>query len=295
MIHHSKCPVCERGPVHFKFEAVDHSVSGETFAIWQCSHCDAAFTQDAPASNDIGKYYASEKYISHSDTREGIVNKVYHRVRNITLKNKRKLVENKLGRLGGRLLDIGAGTGAFASEMKESGWDVTALEPDEQARAIAEKTYGISSYPNDLLFAQEEQFDAITLWHVLEHVHQLHEYGEEFRRLLKPSGKLFIAVPNYRSSDAKFYGPSWAAWDVPRHLYHFSPNSMKVFLGMHGLKVHSMLPMWFDSFYVSMLSEPYTTGKENLPRAVMKGLSSNFKALKNVEACSSVIYVAGLD
>ena len=295
MIHYSHCPVCLQGPVHPAFQAVDHSVSLETFDVWLCDHCTAAFTQNVPGAGDIGRYYASAKYISHSDTQEGIVNKLYHRIRNITLKNKRKLVEQKTGRLGGNLLDIGAGTGAFANEMKKSGWDVTALEPDEQARKTAEETYKITLLPGELLFRQEEKFDAITLWHVLEHVHMLHEYADQLKRLLNPGGKLFIAVPNYTSNDAKFYGPAWAAWDVPRHLYHFSPKSMKAFLSLHGFSVQSMLPMWFDSFYVSMLSEPYKTGKPNMARAVMKGLSSNAKALKNVESCSSVIYVAGLD
>ncbi len=292
MIHYNNCPVCLQGPVHILFPVVDNSVSKEQFEVWICDNCTAAFTQDVPDSSAIGRYYASENYISHSDTREGIVNKIYHQVRNITLKRKRKLVERETGMLGGKVLDIGAGTGAFANEMKQAGWDVTALEPDGNARQVAGKNYGMKLEPESALFDLDERYDAITLWHVLEHIHQLHEYGEQFKRLLKPGGKLFIAVPNYESADAKFYGPAWAAWDVPRHLYHFTARSMRSFLLLHGLHVLSMKPMWFDSFYVSMLSEPYKTGKQNLPRAVFKGFSSNAAAVRSTSKCSSVIYIA---
>lgn len=294
MIHHNHCPVCLKGPIHKASTIKDYSVSKEVFEVWKCGYCTAAFTQNIPEASEIGRYYASENYVSHSDTREGLVNKIYHRVRNITLKHKRKLIQQKTRLMGGNLLDVGAGTGAFANEMQQAGWDVTALEPDEKARMHAKAFYGISLQAETRLFNLGQKFDAITLWHVLEHVHSLHEYGEQFKKLLKPGGKLFIAVPNYESSDAGYYGEAWAAWDVPRHLYHFSPKSMNIFLAMHGMKVVAMRPMWFDSFYVSMLSEPYKTGRQNLFRAVLKGLSSNAKAVTSVKKCSSVIYIAEL-
>ncbi len=292
MIHYERCPVCLNGPIRLKHSVKDHSISNEVFEVWICKNCSAAFTQNVPSAVEIGRYYASENYISHSDTREGIVNRLYHQVRTITLAHKRKLVQRSTGMVAGKLLDIGAGTGAFANEMKQAGWDVTALEPMDTARQQAEVNYGIALQNENELFNLSQQFDAITLWHVLEHVHSLHEYGDRIKKLLKPDGKVFIAVPNFESKDANVYGDAWAAWDVPRHLYHFSPESMATFLSMHGLKLVNQKPMWFDSFYVSMLSEPYKTGRPNLIRAMMRGLSSNFKALADVKKCSSIIYIA---
>jgi SAM-dependent methyltransferase len=138
-----------------------------------------------------------------------------------------------------------------------------------------------------------ESFDAITLWHVLEHVHDLSAYVQQLKSLLKERGKLFIAVPNYTSKDAAIYKESWAAYDVPRHLYHFSPRSMQSLMEKHGLKLLGYKPMWYDSFYISMLSSKYKNGKTNLLASFFNGLSSNLKAMGDVKKCSSVIYVIG--
>ena len=152
--------------------------------------------------------------------------------------------------------------------------------------------YQVNALPSPEIFKlTPATYDAITMWHVLEHVHQLHEYIEQLKGLLKPDGRLFIAVPNYTSGDAQVYKENWAAYDVPRHLYHFSPQSMKILMKMHGLQVYKMQPMWFDSFYVSMLSEQYKNGKGNLISACWNGLLSNIKTLFNTEKCSSVIYI----
>lgn len=285
------CPVCKSNAVKFSFKAKDYTVSGKNFEVWFCNDCTLKFTSNPPAESEIGKYYAAESYISHSDSNEGFINKLYHRVRVITLASKRKLIVNETGKSSGNLLDIGSGTGAFANEMQNSGWNVTALEPDELARKNSSELYNINALSTSNLFKLEEKFDAITMWHVLEHVYPLHEYIDQIKRLLKPNGKLFIAVPNYQSDDATKYGASWAAWDVPRHLYHFSPESMRKLLSIHGLNLLKMKPMWFDSFYVSMLSEKYKNGKNNLISAVTNGLVSNMKAMNDNAKCSSVIYV----
>ena len=292
MIHYERCPVCGASTIHPVLEAKDYTVSGETFSIWHCDACTARFTQDVPTKEAIGPYYQSDAYISHSDTKEGLVNRLYHQVREITLQSKRKLVQRASGKTNGHLLDIGCGTGAFLNTMHLSGWTVKGLEPDPGARKVAATRYNLSVDPTDGLFAlPPASYDVITLWHVLEHVHDLRPYIDHFRQLLKPDGTLFIAVPNYTSLDAAHYGPTWAAYDVPRHLYHFSPKSMDHLLQPSGLRVTSLRPMWFDSFYVSMLSERYKHGRDNLIGAVLTGSRSNLKALGNTARCSSVIYV----
>ncbi|TDW96481.1 class I SAM-dependent methyltransferase [Dinghuibacter silviterrae] len=292
MIHYDRCPVCGASTIHPALEAKDYTVSGQTFAIWHCDGCTVRFTQDVPGIEDIGPYYQSDAYISHSDTREGLVNSLYHKVRAYTLQSKRKLVERASGKKAGDLLDIGCGTGAFLHTMQTAGWTVKGLEPDAGAREKAASLYGLTVQPvHELFDLPPASCDVITLWHVLEHVHDLKAYVDQFRKLLKPGGTLIIAVPNYTSFDADRYGAAWAAYDVPRHLYHFSPASMERLLQPVGLRVTGLQPMWFDSFYVSMLSERYKSGHENLIGAVFTGLRSNGKAWGNTALCSSVIYV----
>lgn len=292
MIHYSSCPVCNSTDIQEQLIARDYTVSQKDFNIWHCNACTGRFTQDVPAQDAIGAYYASENYISHSDTKKGIINSLYHLVRKRTLGAKRRLVINQTGIMKGSLLDIGCGTGAFLQTIKEANWDITGLEPDAVARTKAIELYNIHPQESNKLFElTAASFNAITMWHVLEHVHELHAYIKQIAHLLTAKGKLFIAVPNYTSKDAGIYKAYWAAYDVPRHLYHFSPQSMETLLSQHGLKLVAVKPMWFDSFYVSMLSEQYKNGKGNIIRAVLNGFISNVKAWSNVRKCSSVIYV----
>lgn len=295
-ITYCQCPACSSSNIYPVLKAEDYTVSHEIFEIWECKDCTLRFTQDVPVAAAIGKYYQSDAYVSHSDTRKGLINRLYHMVRNYTLQSKRKLVSRQSGRTTGALLDVGAGTGAFAAVMQQHGWLVTGLEPDETARKNAAQQHGLQLQTLEALYNQPPAyFDVITMWHVLEHVHDLHQYLATYRQILQPDGTLLIAVPNYTSLDAQEYGSQWAAYDVPRHLYHFSPKSMAVLLEQHGFKVTAHQPMWFDSFYVSMLSEQYRTGKQQLLRAVLNGWRSNKKAASSYEKCSSVIYVIKKD
>ncbi|MEJ7739093.1 MAG: class I SAM-dependent methyltransferase [Chitinophagaceae bacterium] len=250
------------------------------------------FTQQVPNQSAIGSYYKSENYISHTNTKKGFINRLYHIVRKRTLNQKRDLIERVTGLRKGNLLDVGSGTGAFARHMQDAGWKVSALEPDEDTRRRAFDLYGLSLSNMQQLFSFPPGiFDAITLWHVLEHVHDLHEYLEQVRNVLSDDGKAFIAVPNYTSYDASVYGQYWAAYDVPRHLYHFSPASMKQLLEKHGLKQIAIQPMWYDSFYVSLLSEQNKSGSANYSKALGTAIKSNWKTVWHNQKCSSLIYV----
>lgn len=292
MVHYSKCPLCLGTGIARSFTAVDHTVSHEEFEVWKCDACSGMFTQDVPDQAAIGRYYKSDAYISHSDTQKGVVNRLYHLARKLTLAGKLKLISSATSKRSGSVLDIGAGTGAFLHTMKEGGWEIQGLEPDEGARKTASSLYGLNLLPPTTLFQlPATSFDAITAWHVFEHVHELHKYFDEVNRLLKPNGRFFMAVPNFTSLDAQLYGSDWAAYDVPRHLYHFSPASVRKLVAAHGLVIRQVKPMWFDSFYVSMLSEQYKTGKGHLVKAAFNGLRSNIKAAANAEVCSSLVYI----
>ncbi|HMJ46032.1 MAG TPA: class I SAM-dependent methyltransferase [Ferruginibacter sp.] len=290
MIHYPGCPVCKSGNIHPFFTAKDHTVSGSLFGIWKCDDCTAMFTQDVPSIENIGSYYQSEKYISHSDTQQGFINRLYHIVRKYTLFAKRKMIGKETGLEMGNILDIGSGTGGFLDTMQQVGWKATGLEPGEDAREKAKSLYGVHVLPSQELFnLPPASFDVITMWHVLEHVHQLQNYIEQIKKLITSKGLLFIAVPNYTSYDAAHYKQDWAGYDVPRHLYHFSPRSMKKLMDMHGLKIIKIKPMWFDSYYVSMLSEQYRNG--GMLKAFFMGLLSSLNTMGNRERCSSLVYI----
>ncbi len=291
-IIYSACPCCNGADIAIVLSAKDFTVSHELFDIWHCNNCTARFTQNAPDKTEIIRYYKSENYISHSDIKKGFINNLYHSVRKRTLAGKRNLIKKYTKLQSGKILDVGAGTGAFLQTMQRDGWQTTGLEPDETARENAKNLHGLDLKSSQEIFNLPPQtFDAITLWHVLEHVHDLHEYMDELKKVLKPQGCLFIAVPNYTCYDEKVYKQFWAAYDVPRHLYHFSPTAITQLLLQHGLQLKEIKPMWYDSYYVSMLSEKYKSGKNNYPDAVWNGFVSNWKAVFDNEKCSSVIYI----
>jgi SAM-dependent methyltransferase len=286
------CPICNSLESSPFLSVQDHTVSGEVFSLVKCVSCGFLFTANPPAADKIGNYYQSDAYISHTDSHDGMFNKIYQLIRNFTLVSKRKLVEEYSGIRKGKMLDYGCGTGAFLREMKTSGWDTLGMEPDPTARQRAKELTGSQiEDPSALTNTVEHSLDAITLWHVLEHVHDLDVVLTRFYKILNDNGVLLIAVPNHTSHDAQHYGVHWAAYDVPRHLYHFSPESISQLLLKHGFKRVGLKPMWFDAFYVSMLSEQYRNGKMRLVPAVLTGLISNIKALLSPGTCSSQIYI----
>ncbi|MBK8710340.1 MAG: class I SAM-dependent methyltransferase [Niastella sp.] len=291
MIHYTLCPICGAHQIEPFLQVKDFTVSKKIFPVYRCSQCSGMFTNDIPDEQEIGPYYASENYISHTETQQGIINRLYHIVRNHTLQSKRRLVQKETGMLTGSILDVGCGTGAFLATMQQAGWQTCGVERDDVARQNAKQLHQVVALPAEDLFTINQQFDAISLWHVLEHVHDLQNYIEQLKKLLKPKGVLFIAVPNPKSADAKTYKEYWAAYDVPRHLYHFTAKSMRILMESHGLQAEKVYPMWFDSFYVSMLSEKYKRHSIAAIRGAVAGLFSNLNALANKENCSSLIYI----
>lgn len=263
----------------------DYTVSGELYQVKLNKEFDMLVT--TPVPKNLGEYYKSEDYISHTDAKDSLFDKAYHFVKTITLKRKLKLI-NSFSQTSKTILDVGAGTGEFLKVCQDNSWEVFGTEPDLDARKIA-KNKGINLQEN-LSKINSQKFDIITLWHVLEHVENLQEYIKSLKELLKVDGKIIIAVPNYKSFDATSYNEFWAAFDVPRHLWHFSQISISKLFNKENMFVEKTLPMKFDSFYVSLLSEKYKHGKMKLLSAFRKGLLSNLKA-KNTGDYSSLIYI----
>jgi 2-polyprenyl-3-methyl-5-hydroxy-6-metoxy-1,4-benzoquinol methylase len=284
------CFVCGGKDFSPFISCVDYTVSKDSFTITRCNSCGFKFTNPRPDGMEIGKYYESEEYISHSDSGKGIINYLYKKVRNYTINKKVQLI-NSLSN-DKTILDIGCGTGAFLNACKENGWFIEGIEPSGGARDFAKSNYNLNIHPEEKLAAySDNSFSIISMWHVLEHVHLLNERIEELKRLIKKDGTIIIAVPNCDSWDAQYYKEFWAAYDLPRHLYHFTPDTMERLLDKHGLRIMKKLPMVFDSFYVSMLSEKYKNGKVSMVNAVLNGFKSNRVGKRDINRFSSVIYI----
>ena len=360
------CPVCGSAHIERAMTCIDHYASSEAFYLCRCQDCSFLFTQDFPVEAEIGRYYETPDYISHSDTKKGLMNRVYHWVRSYMLGRKARLVVREAHRKEGRLLDIGTGTGYFADAMQKRGWQVEAVERNAQARVFAKEHFNLDIKPDTALqdfapgsfdvitlwhvmehlehlnetwdtlnklltekgvliiavpncssydakkygahWAKEHfnldikpdtalqdfapgSFDVITLWHVMEHLEHLNETWDTLNKLLTEKGVLIIAVPNCSSYDAKKYGAHWAAYDVPRHLWHFTPGTIQKLGAKHEFILAARYPMPFDAFYVSMLSEKYMGRSLSFFRGMLSGTLAWFSALGSKERSSSMIYV----
>lgn len=289
------CPICNNDKFSKYLKVKDYSCSNETYQLEKCDKCKFVFTQNFPDSENIAKYYKFEDYISHSDSGKGIVNIIYHKARKIALKSKANLVErSSLVSENGRLLDIGAGTGYFVDAMNQRGWYCTGLEKSEDARNTAKRLFNIDLLNSDEINnLDQNSYDIITLWHVLEHIENLNETLKKIKSLLKINGVLVIAVPNISSYDAEYYKQYWAAYDVPRHLWHFEPKTLALLAAKHKLEVAEIKPMNFDGFYISMLSEKYEKSAIPFVSGILKGslfFARNLFTRKNLRS-SSLIYI----
>jgi len=291
MIHINTCPICNNTDFNTFLELKDYFLSQEDFKIDCCKQCGFKFTNPIPEEADLGAYYKSTDYVSHSDTKKGLFFKLYHYIKKRALKSKYNIISSYFKT--GRILDYGCGTGDVLKTFKDNNWEVMGIEPDEDTRkyAISKNSLTVLDV-NEFKNINKNSFDVVSLWHVLEHIPDLNEKIFTFKSLIKDNGILLIAVPNCNSYDARYYKKYWAAFDVPRHLYHFNHKSIKELFEKHDLKIIKQLPMIFDSFYVSMLSEKY---KKN-PLSFLKGmiigfisnLSAHFSKNKNF---SSTIYI----
>ena len=283
------CFICGNKEFLNYLDCKDHFLSQENFKIIKCKNCGFKFINPRPDQNEIGKYYQSEEYISHSGNKKGLVNFVYQIVKNYTIPKKFILI-NKYSK-GKTILDVGCATGEFLNLFKLRKWKTYGIEPNEKARDFAIKNLGLDVFEeNEIKKFENNNFDVITMWHVLEHVHNLNERVGEIKRILKNDGILFLALPNPESFDAKYYKEYWAGYDVPRHLYQFNNMNVKELFDKFDMKIIQKIPMKFDAFYISLLSEKYKTGRKNWFRGLYNGWKSNLSGMKS-NNYSSLIYL----
>ena len=286
----SHCPVCGAAEKSLFQQCKDHFVSGETFSISRCDACGFCYTDPRPIPEYSIKYYESDKYVSHSKTAEGFTNYLFHRARKITMASKRRLVTRHSST--NSILDYGCGTGDFLAGMKAVGWKTLGIEPSPLARNHAIEKYSLEVYEESALEnIPDGSLGVITLWHVLEHIYPLKDRISTFHKKLTSDGTLIVAVPNMKSYDARLYGKYWAAYDVPRHIYHFTPDTMDRLMAGAGFSLEKTNGMMFDAFYISMLSEKYKHGSNKFFRSMIFGMLSNFSAFFWNKNYSSLIYI----
>lgn len=287
------CPICKSNLFQSFLTCEDFTSSHEKFELKKCSSCTFIITSPRPDSNQLSHYYKSEQYISHTNKSAGLLDNIYLLARNFTLRWKVNLLNNYRKTNASAILDYGCGTGQFLSICKDNGWKIAGYEPSEKPRMMASQITG-TNIADDHHTLAREKYDAITLWHVLEHVSELNSTIELLASLLKPNGVLLIAVPNHQAHDALYYKNYWAAFDVPRHLWHFNTASMKALLKSHQLTLQKVKPMSLDAYYVSLLSEKYVAANSLSVSAVIKGiyrgLISNLRARVS-KNYSSLIYI----
>lgn len=292
----NKCPVCTGTEFENILACEDHTYSHELFNIQKCIECGLRLTNPRPNQNSIGEFYQSAEYISHTGKSHSLIDFIYLIARTFTLKWKRQIISSI--KKNGSLLDYGCGTGEFVKHMASHQWNINGIEPSKSARAKAEKL--INASKPAILEKLEElpaiKYDVITLWHVLEHVPYPDQLLLKLKTLLNPNGIIIVAIPNYECYDAQLYGSHWAAYDVPRHFWHFSKTTLTKILDKQGYALRKIMPMKLDAYYVSLLSEKYKKGgKHSLLspfKALINGLKSNAKGRRN-QNYSSLIYIAG--
>ncbi len=288
------CPVCDNSDFYKVFDSVDHFSSNEVFPVCDCSECGFRFTNSFPSEDVIGKYYDSPAYISHSDSDKGLTNRMYHLFRGLMLRRKVNLVKRHLKRENANLLDIGCGTGYFLNAAKEEGFIVSGIEKDYRAREKAITRFELDVRDENAFFSLENSsYDVVTLWHVLEHLEHLNERIDKIGELLSPDGRVVIALPNHLSYDARCYREKWAAYDTPRHLWHFTPDTLERLMIKHRMQVIKRYRMPLDAYYVSLLSETYRGSRTMIKylRAFMTGTTGYLLSLFNPEQSSSIIYI----
>lgn len=282
----TECPVCKKTDMKHYITCQDHMKSKQSFTLTRCNNCTLIATNPRPELKDLDNYYDFEDYISHSQTKKGLINKCYHIIKAINTNRKVKL----LGKQKGSVLEIGSGTGYLLNKCRKKGWETVGVEHNMKARENANRFNDIELI-SSIDEVKENSFERIMMWHVLEHIADINEVFKSIKKMLKKEGKLIIAIPNPRANEIKKYKENWAAFDVPRHLYHFEKQCIETIAERHDFEILKTKPMWFDALYISMLSEKIKSGKNNYIKGITTGLWSNIKAFTVNGEYSSLIYI----
>jgi len=287
----SKCILCCEKLAGTDRKVTDHFCTGKKFDLLICPGCELIYTSPLPSKDKIGEFYRFSGYVSHSEKPGNFFQRIYFFIRKIMIKKKIRFIKPHLGD-SKRILDYGSGTGVFLARCIKNNFNAFGYEPDDRAGNIAREKIGsdVMLSLQDIDNQQLEKFDMVTLWHVLEHIYDLDPAMKRFNRILRDKGMLVLALPNYESFDASYYKELWGGYDVPRHLYHFNFNAIKVLAKKYGYVLLKARPLVFDSYFVSLLSEKYKKNPIFIARAMLIGLISNLYGLMGFKPYSSMVY-----
>jgi SAM-dependent methyltransferase len=283
------CPSCDSDKIKHILDIPDYYFSKQVFPIDECQNCGLRFTQSRPTADAIGEYYDSENYASHdSGKKSSLFLKAYQLARDYMLEQKFKLVRQFKPEWK-QVLDYGTGEGFFTEFLQKKGKEAFGIEPSAVARSNFKNRTGNDLYPDISALPPGKSFQVITLWHVLEHIHSLRNTMEELVERLQSKGIVVIAVPNQKSTDVKTFGKEWAAWDVPRHLYHWDENSLEHFMKSLGLQRIYTTQLPLDPIYIGMISSKY---QEKSPlEGIIKGIKSYFHGRNNPAEGSTLLTI----
>jgi len=245
-----------------------------SFTIAQCD-CGFCFVNPRPSEKELKKYYHTDDYLPHSKGK-GVLFLLYRIVQKISFYNKFLLLRNLKEKI--THLDYGGGDGRFSNYVNSK----------ENATSSFYDPYYKNSLNADF---KKKEYNIITLWHVLEHAYDLDILFENIEKSLENRGKLVVAVPNFDSLERNIYKENWAAYDLPRHLYHFNNISLEKLLRSKGYKIIDKKRMLFDTFYISILSS-MKISNISVIKSLFVALFISIKVIiKGPEFSSSLLYV----
>jgi 2-polyprenyl-3-methyl-5-hydroxy-6-metoxy-1,4-benzoquinol methylase len=288
------CLICNSTEKKPFYQVSNRFNQKESFDLVKCPNCNFVYLSPRPTADAIGVYYEVEEYQPHQANARNAADVLYQRVRIWNNRYKRKTIEKY--KKNGNILDYGCGTGEFLLEMNVSGWKTYGYEPLTKAANIA-RNHGL----NILKSLQNYQggADIITLWHVLEHIHDARGIIKTLQQIMAPEAYLIIAVPNYQSFDAKIFKQNWVAFDAPRHLYHFTPETMTLFLESMNFQIVSYKTLYFDPWYNSLLSAKIEAKNkkfklliQSLSKSLIAATIANLQSFFIKKRSSSLIYIA---
>ena len=235
------CNLCGANDSELVLEGRDrlYGIEG-TFPLVRCRHCGLIYLNPRPGPDDMARYYPSD-YIAYYNAIEDEPSFLRRLDRRYGLHKRCREVIRRAGGPG-RLLDVGCATGVFLEGMRQRGWTVAGVELNAEAARYARERSGLEVFVGELEEAgyPDASFDVVTLWDVLEHVRDPRETLEEIARILRAGGLLVLSLPNPDCLEARLFGPYWAGWDVPRHLYIFSRSVLEQLLAETGFQIQEV-------------------------------------------------------
>jgi SAM-dependent methyltransferase len=281
------CPICGSDSYRPFLQVADRFRPEERFRLVRCTSCGLIYLNPRPTEQAILKYYQAADYDPHSEGGHGLSGKLYRLARFLNTLLKLHWLSSFSGPR--RALDVGCGTGYFLQMLRKKGWEVAGVEPVPVAQRLAQQK-GLNVVSR--LDEAQGPFGVITLWHVLEHLHNPADTLRQLDRLLAADGWLLLSMPNPLCLDAQYFGPSWVAYDAPRHLVHYRPQDVEHLARQTGFTIFRLAMLPFDPVYNVFLSLQQSTSLSlsQIISGPSMGIRSLLDGIRHPKLASSPVY-----